>query len=349
MSICLLIKPSSSNCNMKCNYCFYDAICKNRQEYSKGFMNIKTMKNIIKETFREEKRHISFVFQGGEPLLSKIEFFNNFINLCNEIKENQTIDYCIQTNGILINEEWCEFFKKNNILIGISFDVIQEIHNKNRGNYDTILTSIKLLQKNNIEFNVLSVLTNDLAKEPIKLFSELKRLEIKYYQFIPIIVEEYNKQKHKDLILKKGIFAEFLCKMFKLYIESIKDGNYISIRFFDNIINILNGYRIEQCGLSGKCSPNLVIEGDGSVYPCDFYCFDNCYLGNINNDSLLDLINSPIEKNFLKNTVHLKCINCKYRLLCNNGCKKERINNLNIYCEDYKIFYNFVFDNYVIN
>jgi len=170
MPISVMIKPSSSACNLKCKYCFYASLSSEREAYSKGFMSIETAENIIKSAVEYTKgTEIIFTFQGGEPMLSKLDFYEAFVALIRKYNTyNSRITYCLQTNGTLINEDWCRFFKDNNFLIGVSLDGNEKqneyrVYPDGSPSFDDVLNGIELLKKYKVQFNVLSVVTKQLA------------------------------------------------------------------------------------------------------------------------------------------------------------------------------------------
>lgn len=341
--ISFLIKPSSSLCNMKCSYCFYCDEAENRKKASLGFMKKETAENIIKKT-AEVSDEAMFVFQGGEPLLAGVKFFKDFA----EIAEKYGIKahYSIQTNGTLINEDFISFFKENKVLLGVSLDGFEAVHNRLRktadgkATFDIVFNNIKLLQKNEIEFNVLTVVTPDVAKNTDEIYGFYMSNGFYYQQYIPCIDEM--KSCVRNLSNKE--YADFLKRLFTLYFNDRRRGAPISIRYFDNLLMKLNGMTAEQCGMNGDCTVQLVVEGDGTVYPCDFYCVDGYELGNINSNTIPELLTCKKAKDFLAdNCIDEKCRECRYFHLCAGGCKRYRVAGLNKFCDAYKEFFEFSF------
>lgn len=334
-SISVLIKPSSSMCNMNCKYCFYRDVQSYQKNTSKTFMKSDVVEEIINKTFETKASVITYFFQGGEPTLIGLDFYKDFIQRVNNRKKNEKIYYAIQTNASLINDDWALFFKNNNFLVGVSLDGIKEIHNALRGeNYNSILNKIKLLNKYQVEYNVLIVVTKFIAKHYQKVYNNLKKEGFKYLQFIPCL-DNFDKKSH-DYSLTVKDYGDFLVGLYKLWIKDYQKKEYISIRLFDNIIKRLNGERVELCSFQGKCSIQFVIEADGTVYPCDFYCIDEYALGNIKEMSLNALFKSDNAIKFLKegSSIKNKCLDCKYYTLCMGGCRRE--NEKEDFCESYK-------------
>lgn len=293
-------------------------------------MSESTMKNIINQSFEIVKSgDIHFAFQGGEPTLIGIDYYYSFIEYVNNSKNNNVnISYSIQTNGFFIDDDWIKLFLDNNFLVGLSFDLLEDIHNKyrtkqNEGTYNIVSNAKKMFDKYNVQYNILTVLTSELSKYPDEVYKEIKKNNIKYIQFIPCLSElDFN--QNNEYAISPEEFAYFYNKIFPMWEQDFYDDNYVSISFFDNVAELLSGFIPTTCGLNGKCHNHLVIESNGNVYPCDFYCIDKYYSGNINKDSIIDIINNQVKLDFVNDLKVMdgKCLNCIYNSLCNCGCKR---------------------------
>ena len=334
-NVSVLIKPSSSLCNIKCKYCFYIDEAQNRKIENNGIMTKKVMTAIIDKVLQNADKNILFSFQGGEPTTAGIEYFNSFIDYVNNRnKKNININYSIQTNGILIDDKWCELFKKNNFLVGLSFDMIKDIHDKYRtdkiGNatYNKVLETKKLFDAFNIEYNILTVLTSELSKYPKDVYKKIKKLNIKYTQFIPCLSEINS--CYNEYSIKPKEFSHFYKEIFSLWKEDFFNNIYYSIQFFDNIIPLLGGgYAPMSCGINGICTNQMIIESNGDVFPCDFYCLDNYKLGNIADEDFDNIFyNQKAEyfinekDNIINNDDYKLCRSCRYFQICKLGCKR---------------------------
>lgn len=346
-NISVLIKPASSNCNIRCEYCFYYDESTNREVFDYGFISISTIDIFLKKIFNIVTESVSFLFQGGEPMLIGIGFYKEFEKIVKKYnKNNVRVNYSIQTNGILLNQEWAEYFYDSNYLVGISLDGIKNTHNKYRlgknksGTYEKVLDAIDLLKKNKVQFNILTVVTNEIADNVEYIYKFYKDSDFYYMQFTPSIEPIKNLGQYQYLDTKH--FGQFLDQLFNLWYVDIKNKNYYSIRYFENLIMILMGITPESCDVQGKCDITLVMEADGSIYPCDFYALDTWRLGNVNDDPLEDIILSEKSKEFIVSSINIpdKCKACEYLSICRNGCRRYRNKeNLNIYCESYYYFY----------
>ena len=353
----LLIKPASSLCNLRCKYCFYHSIADARDVSSYGLMSEQTARSIIQKALMIAKGSVSFAFQGGEPAIAGLEFYKVFVN---EVKrantKNLNIHFSLQTNGTLINEEFALFFKENNFLIGLSIDGTKNINdyfridNKGNGSYSKIQKSINLFNKNNVKYNILTVVNAITAKHIQKIYNDFKKNGFHFLQFIPMLSPLDATEKSANE-LTAPIYEKFLKELFLLWYNDFIKGTYISIRFFDNLVNFHLGKDAEQCGMNGLCNGQFVIEGDGTVFPCDFYCVDNWKIGNINEMSFEELFKSENMQNFIKTSFHNseKCKSCEVYYLCRGGCRRDRDLSANgsaqgkenIYCSSLYSFYTF--------
>ena len=345
----ILIKPVSSQCQMACEYCFYRDESKNREKTSFGNMSEEILETIIKKAFAEKKTALSFLFQGGEPLLAGKPFFKKIVEFQKKYNLNGIETYnSVQTNGLLIDDEWCSFFRENHFLVGISIDGTKKIQDKYRKNaqgksfFEKIAAAAKTLKKNGVEFSVLSVVTNETVPETEKIYHFFRESGFLNLQFIPCI-EPFDLSRE---FLSKENYGIFLVKIFDLWYNDLKNGTYVSIRHIENYIRILFGITPEECGTNGKCQIQFVTESDGSVFPCDFFALDKYLLGNIVEKSFAELLNSQNALKFLEETnrcdkakIKNNCVSCEAFPFCKNGCFRYRNDGLNIFCESYKYFF----------
>ncbi|MPQ44282.1 anaerobic sulfatase maturase [Clostridium tarantellae] len=354
--ITLLIKPASSACNLKCNYCFYHSLSDKREVKSYGLMNKDTLESIVKKALEEADDTCTFAFQGGEPTLAGLDFFEDLIKLQSKYNyKDLKINNTIQTNGTLINEDWAIFLEKNNFLVGLSLDGPKDIHNINRKDckgFDTfnkVIKTANLFKKYNIQFNILCVITSKSCKHIKKIYSYFKSMNFKYIQFINCLDPLYEQWGTYSYSLKPNDFTYFLKTLFDEWYNDFISGNYISIRYFDSLIELMVNGRSSSCGMNGMCTCQFVIESDGSVYPCDFYVVDKWNLGNIQHMSLKDLYENKISQDFIKSSININetCNRCKWFQLCKGGCRryreplKDNSLSLNYYCESYKEFFEY--------
>ncbi|MFR5876545.1 MAG: radical SAM protein [Eubacterium sp.] len=345
MPISVMLKPSSSACNLKCEYCFYNSISNARDQGFKGMMSEQTAEQVLLKAFDfADGSDVFFTFQGGEPLLRGLDFFKWFIEREKLLNvRNSKISNCIQTNATLIDDNWCCFFKENNILVGVSLDGDEELNSYRKypngeNSFNDIMHGIELLKRYGIAFNILSVLTSRLAQNVRKSYRFFKQNDLHYLQYIPCL-KPFDETQNKYSMTNED-YKGYLKSCYKIYYNDNMRGNLMSIRQFDNYALLAGGKPAEQCGMNGPCSTQFVVEGDGSVYPCDFYCTDEWLLGNINDKDFRELYNSKKSVDFLKESFIIKdeCKQCEYFSLCRGGgCKRNRQNA--DYCSAYKAFF----------
>ncbi len=351
----ILIKPASSNCNMDCKYCFYKVLSSNREEYDKGFMSESTLEALVRYGIEYADGLLSFAFQGGEPTLAGLDFYRKVVSLQKKYnKKGLVIENTLQTNGLLIDDKWAAFFAENDFLIGISIDGPRKIHDKYRtdyngnGTFERVMNTIALFRKYNVRYNVLTVITDELSNNASYLYKFYKRNNIDYVQLIPCM-DEKNRCMSQQLNDSCGSvlaveYGRFLCEIFDLWYKDFMDGEQMDIRMFSNLAQMAAGYPAEECGMNGCCSCYFVVEGDGSIYPCDFYCTDEWKLGEVG-QSFNELINSKRARLFVENSMTqcVECHRCKYFQMCRGGCRRwreeENTYGVNKLCDGYKIFF----------
>lgn len=329
-----LIKPASSLCNMRCKYCFYCDVAASREIGSYGIMSKETTENLIDQIFQYNgaNTEITLAFQGGEPTVAGQDYFLHFFQCVEKANtKHLPVHYAIQTNGYLMDDEWCKIFREHKFLVGLSQDGTKELHDMCRldshedGTYYKTQKAIRLMEKHKIEYNVLSVVTNQFARHPQAVFQHYIKNHIDYVQLIPCLKPLDAKEKN-PFDLEPRTWAEFMKQFFHLWYTALIQGQYLSVRQFDNIVYMLQGHPPEQCGLIGRCRPQFVVEADGSVYPCDFYVLDQYCCGNINTDSIEAIASSANSKQFLQDIPpeNPLCSDCKVYRICGGGCRRYR-------------------------
>ena len=362
--VSLMIKPASSNCNLRCKYCFYHDLASCREMPSHGMMTLDTLEDILKKAFEfADGSMVMISFQGGEPLLAGKDFFRGFATMLPRLNTKRSaVHVGVQTNGTLIDEEWCDIFLKNRYLVGLSLDGdavtnILRIDAKGEDTFDRVYSAAKMLQAKKVDFNILTVITKPVVDNISRVYSFFRKNKFKHLQFIPCLKplgmpkadtpesfyengdEAENMMNAEDFHINADDYEIFLKKAFSLYTRDYIDGRYTSIRLFDNFVRLAHSQRAEQCGMNGHCTHQYVIEADGEVYPCDFYCTDEYSLGNILDTDFAKLERSPKAIKFIEESLGIeeKCKECNYYRLCKNGCKRERIDLDK--CTAYKNFF----------
>lgn len=327
----VLIKPASSLCNIRCEYCFYANISLLREVQSHGNMTEEITKKMIDQIYidLDDGDHMTFAFQGGEPTLAGLRYYKKFTNYILSQAKKVQVHYAIQTNGTLLNDEWISFFEQFDFLVGLSIDGCPKFHDLYRldthkkGTYSKVLEAKRLLEDSKVEHNILSVLTNDMAQAPNEIFDYLIEEKIDFIQFVPCL-DDLDATEKSDYALEPTSFAHFYKIIFDRWEKEWNKGNYISIQLIDSIVNLLIGKGIGMCGQLGSCSVQNIIEADGSVYPCDFYALDEYKMGNITESTLFELRESHPVTNFLcsRPKISTYCKECPFVTICNGGCKR---------------------------
>ena len=311
----IMVKPASSNCNLRCEYCFYSDVVSKREFPNFGIMSEKTARKLIISALEfADGESISFAFQGGEPVLAGLDYFKSFTAFAKENNpKNSKIFYSLQTNGTLLNDE-------------------KQITPKT-------MEAADILKRYGVEFNILTVLTGRCADNCEKIYRHFRSKGYKYLQFIPCL-RPFESEEESELYMTAEQYANFLIRTFNLYVKDFVRGNYVSIRQFDNLVRMYLGENPEQCGMCGHCTHQFVAEGNGNIYPCDFYCTDKYLLGNICDTSLEKMANSEKAKDFIRESLQIpdKCKQCRFFALCRaGGCKRQRADR--DYCESYQKFF----------
>jgi uncharacterized protein len=318
---------------MRCTYCFYTDETKKREIKSYGIMSLYTLEKIVERTLRFADNTCTFAFQGGEPTLAGIEFYNQLLIFEKNYNiKNIKIQNSIQTNGYIIDDKWASFFAENHFLVGLSLDGSKEIHDcyrldvEGEGTYKKIMHTTQLFDKYHVEYNILTVATAKTAKQIGKIYNFFKKNHFAYQQYIPCLDPIGEKRGEYNYSLTPDAFQEFLCNLFDNWYNDSVRGEDIYIRYFDNLLQMLKGYYPESCGMMGVCGRQIVVEADGSVYPCDFYVLDEWKLGNLVTDTFEQIEIKREKLKFIEISQYIDedCKKCKWGYLCRGGCRRDR-------------------------
>ena len=354
-AISVMIKPSSGMCNMSCDYCFYRDETQKRSQESYGFMSEKTLKNVIRKTMLRAEGMISYAFQGGEPTLRGLAFFQKVVEYQNQYNKNKIqVHNALQTNGLLIDEDWCRFLKENHFLVVVSLDGTKEIHDTYRHTrkeggptFDLVCSAIRLMESYGVDFNILTVVNQAAAENIQEIYSFYRQKKWNYQQYIACLDPLDEPHGQNEYSLAPEQYGQFLIRLFRLWYKDWKKGRQPYIRQFENYIGILLGHFPEACDQRGTCSIQNVVEADGSVYPCDFYMLNDYCLGNFNENRLDEIDARRKEIGFLERSLKLDpdCKHCAYYRLCRGGCQRNRDwapeiqAYQNYFCQSYRMFF----------
>ena len=358
-ALSLLIKPASGNCNMRCRYCFYADELDNREIRSYGKMSVDTMRTIVDKAMEYGDYECTIAFQGGEPTLAGLDFYRDLVAYvtAHENPKKLKIHYALQTNGYLINEEWAAFLGENHFLVGVSLDGLKEIHDRYRldaagkGTYQRVISAIRLLEKHQVEYNILTVVTAATARNGQKIYNYFKKNHFGYQQYIECLDPIGEEPGQHEYSLTPEKYGEFLKSMFDAWYLDMRSGTYVYNRYFENLMMIMAGQQPESCNMRGVCGKQWVFEADGSVYPCDFYALDQWCLGNINKNSFEEMDQKRDELGFIQWSMRQQedCQKCRWFGLCRNGCRRNREpvtaehTNRNYFCKSYQMFFEYAY------
>ena len=346
---------------MRCRYCFYHDVSNKRAQRSYGFMNVDLLEIIVQKAITETQEEVTFAFQGGEPTLVGLDYFKRLIQY--EQKYNQKnikINNAIQTNGLKINQEWAHFLAKNHFLVGISLDGPKSLHNSYRkdsqgkGTYQRVITAIEFLKQYQVDYNILSVVTSQVARHAHQIYRFFQKKDFQYIQFIACLDPLGENPGKYPYSITPERYSRFLKTLFDLWYHDMINHKIVSIRYFDNLLQLMLGYPPEECGMLGSCTCQFIIEANGGVYPCDFYAIDQWYLGNIKDQSFSQLLNSSVAQQFVQSSIYVDpiCRECPWFNLCRGGCRRWRepfINgkpHLNYLCPAYQEFFRYTIDRF---
>ena len=333
-AINILTKPASSACNMNCAYCFYNAIADARETAFEGMLTDEMLEKLVQSGMEYAEGMCSFAFQGGEPTLAGLPFYRRVTALQKKYaKPGVQVQNALQTNGYVIDEEWARFLHEERFLVGLSLDGPADVHNLNRvdkqgkGTWNRVMNAARLFTKYGVEFNVLCVVTGRNARAIEKIYNFYRKQGFSYLQFIPCLEPLEGERGAEPYHLSVKDYGSFLIRLFDLWYADLKRGEYISIRHLDNWLSIALGERPEACNMRGQCSVQFVVEGDGGVYPCDFYVYDEWRLGTLGETGLGEMERCDTARRFIEASLPVpeKCRACRWGSLCRNGCRRDRV------------------------
>lgn len=341
----LMLKPASGRCNMRCRYCFYADELAHRSAPTVSCMSDATLETLLRRAFLAAEGQLTLIFQGGEPTLAGKDFFRKLLTLEKRYqRQNLRVVHSIQTNGLLLDAQWCALLREGNFLVGVSLDGTQMLHDANRpdaagnGTWARVTENLKRLRRENVAYNILCVVTDEMTPHTRAVFAALR--EHAFLQFIPCL-EPLDGSGEARLHAEN--YGHFLVELFDAYAQAQYAGKPVSIRLLDSYLAMLAGYPPDSCALSGHCGQYCVVEADGSVYPCDFYALDEWRLGNIRDSAFPRLQAGETAKRFRRPLeTAQECKTCAYWGLCRGGCRREREHTpdgKSRWCEGLKLFF----------
>ena len=368
----VMAKPIGSACNLKCDYCYYLEKERMYQGEQNSRMSDDLLERYIRNYIESQPRpEVLFTWHGGEPLMRGLDFFKKAIKLQQYYSRVKGIrvDNSLQTNGTMLTDEWCEFFARNNFLIGVSLDGPAHCHNRYRlnrsgvGSHAKVLKGIQLMQKHKVEFNVPSVVNNYNVNYPLEVYNHFKEIGAQFIQFTPIVERIANDAIPQGMKLQPLVpncdcslaewsvdplaYGRFLTAVFDEWIKN-DVGKYYVINFDSTLANWV-GEQPSICIHAETCGHAMAMEHNGDVFACDHFVFPEYKRGNIWEKPLLQMLYAPEQIQFGKDKrdkLPTQCNDCEYLFACNGECPKNRIvktsngeEGLNYLCAGFKYYF----------
>ena len=365
-----MIKPVGSLCNLDCDYCYYLG----KADLYNGCqprMSDELLERYISQYIEAvQVPVVTFCWHGGEPLLAGIDFYEKAVALQEKYRGTKRIENSLQTNGLLMNAEWCDFFRRNNFLIGISIDGPKDIHDTYRRDkgghptFDRVMRAVEMMAVSGVEYNTLSTINDRCAGRGREVYQFMRSVS-RYMQFLPVVEKtlsmENSEKAIRPVIVPPGTpgavlapwiitpraFGKFMCDIFDEWI--VQDVGERFVQLFDITLAQWCGVQPSLCSFCPTCGDGLVVEHNGDVYMCDHFVYPEYCLGNIGVEHLRDLQRKPelfrfgVEK---RNALPFDCRKCEYLFACRGECPKHRFattrrgeQGLNTLCEGYKHFF----------
>ena len=367
----VMLKPAGAHCNLACKYCYYLEKNNLYQNTPRHLMSDDMLEQFTREYIEAQTMpQVLFTWHGGEPLMRSIDFYKKALALQKKYAHGKQIDNVIQTNGTLLTDEWCEFFAQNHWLVGISIDGPQEYHDHYRvtpagkPSWEKVMQGISLLKKHRVEWNAMAVVNAYNAEHPLEFYHFFRDNGCQYLQFTPIVERLTEHEDGRtlasladdreipltDASVTPQQWGNFLCTIFDDWVRHDVGKTFVEI--FDCTLANWMGVLPGICAYSKECGHAGVMEHNGDVYSCDHFVFPEYKLGNIREQSLIDMLYGEKQQAFsrLKHTsLPRQCKECDMEFACHGECPKNRFEKdkygepgLNYLCQGYYQYYSHV-------
>ena len=370
----VMTKPVSSMCNLSCRYCYYlekANLYRNEDKAGRFTMSEDLLERFIRDYIESQTMpQVLFSWHGGEALMRPLSFYKRVVELQKRYARGVQIDNSIQTNGTLLTDEWCEFFRENGWRVGVSIDGPQEFHDEYRRNkmgqpsFRKVMQGINLLNKHGVEWNALAVVNDFNADYPLDFYNFFKEIDCRYIQFTPIVERLYphkdgrhlaspmdnGKVSLADFSVSPEQWGEFLVTLFDEWVK--EDVGKYFIQLFDATLANWVGQQPGVCTMARTCGHAGVMEYNGDVYSCDHFVFPEYKLGNIRTHTLVEMMYGERQQQFGMDKyakLPAQCKNCEFLFACNGECPKNRFAftadgepGLNYLCSGYKRYFRHV-------
>jgi uncharacterized protein len=335
----VMAKPTGARCNLACDYCFF--LKKDRLYPGSGFrMSDETMEAYIRQTIEGQTApEVTIAWQGGEPTLMGLDFFRRAVAVEKEhARPGRRIGNSFQTNGVLVDEEWCRFFHDNDFLVGLSLDGPRELHDAYRHDkggrsvFDKVEGAARLMQKHGAEFNILCTVNAANSRHPLEVYRYFRDdLGARYLQFIPIVERDNETGDQEgtrltDRTVDPAQYGRFLSEIFDEWVR--RDVGVMFVPFFDAVLASYVYGQSSVCVLRPTCGDALALEHTGDLYSCDHFVEPRHLLGNIHRTPIAELVGSEPQRAFGRaksDALPRYCRECPYLFTCHGECPKNRV------------------------
>lgn len=366
MAFNIMLKPAGSLCNLKCSYCYYldkADIYGGREPR----MTDEMLEHFIREYISaNEVEDVTFNWHGGEPLLMGMDFYRRALEYERKYAEGKRIHNTIQTNGVLLDDEWCRFLRDNDFLVGISIDGPEDVHDRyrrDRGGAPTfrkVIRGVEKLYRHGVDYNTMSTINKASEGRGLEIYSFLKSIGSRYMQFMPVVEHLDARGRIIDPSAGDSVLApwsvgsaeygRFLCDIFDHWVRN--DVGRFFVGQFDAALACWCGVQPGICVYSETCGGNSIVEHNGDLYPCDHFVYPQYRIGNVLETPLKELMTSPEQIRFgigKRNGLPEECLKCEWFFACHGECPKHRFSRtedgetgLNVLCEGHRLFYSHI-------
>jgi uncharacterized protein len=352
----VFVKPIGPLCNLDCSYCYYlpkEALYPDGTNFQ---MPNEVLEKYIKQHIEASPGPvISFSWHGGEPTLLGLDYFRKIVSLQHKYQPpNNSIFNGIQTNGTLLNDEWCRFFAREGFSVGLSLDGPKEIHDRYRvtkdqkSTYELVMRGYRLLQKHHVNTEILCVVNSHNVQVPLQVYRFFKQINARYITFLPLVEKRSDTERSvSEISVSAENWGKFLCTVFDDWVNN--DIGQIKVQIFEEASRTAFNQKHSLCIFRPICGDIPVIEHNGDFYSCDHYVDSENCLGNINETPLIELLERQAQHTFGRaklETLPRYCKECNVRSMCNGECPKNRFittpdgeKGLNYLCSGYKRFF----------
>ena len=366
----VMLKPVGAMCNLACEYCYYIEKSHLHEDVPGTLMSDSLLEHFVKQYIESQTTpDVLFLWHGGEPLMRSQSFYRKALSLQKKYAGGRTVNNVFQTNGTMLTDEWCRFFKENRCLVGVSVDGPKEFHDAYRQNrlgqlsFDQVMRGINLLDKHGVMWNAMAVVNSLNVRHPEEFYHFFKSIGCRYIQFTPIVerlaahadgrylaTPDQKDCRLAQFSITPEDWGNFLCTIFDEWVRN--DVGPCFVQMFDATLANWVGVDPGLCTMARNCGHAGVMEYDGDVYSCDHFVFPEYKLGNIRQHTLLEMMYGEKQQEFARlkqGSLPGQCRKCDYLFACNGGCPKDRFAqtdegepNLNYLCKGYHQYFKHV-------